>query len=151
MFKKNYNIIIKFFISLSFLTLYACANKNIRSYELGILQPTQEKVANNIKFDKNIYSLSEESKVILAKQITWLEQNLNKNILIVGYAGSHNINDFATLLGYKRALAVQQYLLGHEIDSKRLKITSVGANYSCETISKCGSGGGKVLLVVEDK
>ena len=110
---------------------YSLTNKSPDStYEKNIpLQPIEANasiVLSNIFFDVNKYELKEESQVELDRIVSLLKENPTLTIQISGYTDNVGKPADNLTLSNNRAKAVINYLVGKNINAKRLSAKGYG-------------------------
>jgi peptidoglycan-associated lipoprotein len=79
-----------------------------------------------IYFDFDMFSLSAESRDILAQKASFLKNNSNLNVQIQGNCDERGTTEYNLALGERRAKAAQDYLVSLGIDSARISTISYG-------------------------
>jgi outer membrane protein OmpA-like peptidoglycan-associated protein/tetratricopeptide (TPR) repeat protein len=113
---------------------YSLTNKSPDStYEKNIpLQPIEANasiVLSNIFFDVNKYELKEESQVELDRIVSLLKENPTLTIQISGYTDNVGKPADNLTLSNNRAKAVINYLVGKNINAKRLSAKGYGETH----------------------
>jgi peptidoglycan-associated lipoprotein len=80
-------------------------------------------------FAFNASNVDSEATKMLDLQVAWLKKNPEIKVVIEGYCDARGGEKYNIVLGEKRALAVQKYLVDHGIDAKRLKTVSYGKDH----------------------
>ncbi len=75
-------------------------------------------------YDRDIVGTQEEYK--LKAMLQYLQQNTNVGLIIEGHCDERGSIEYNRVLGEKRALSVQDYLINNGIDSTRFKTISFG-------------------------
>lgn len=75
-------------------------------------------------FDKS--NLSQESKVVLDKQVDWLKNHSGVKAVIEGHCDERGTREYNLALGEKRADSVKKFLVSKGIESSRLDTISYG-------------------------
>ena len=83
-------------------------------------------VPAKIYFDYDSYLLSSMAEGTLDLQVTWMDQNPNKYILIEGHCDERGTREYNLALGERRANTVREYFTSMGIDNARLNIVSYG-------------------------
>ncbi|PPR35700.1 MAG: Outer membrane lipoprotein Omp16 [Alphaproteobacteria bacterium MarineAlpha6_Bin4] len=84
------------------------------------------KVPAKIYFDYNSYLLTSMAEGTLDIQVTWMDENPSKYILIEGHCDERGTREYNLALGERRANAVKEYLSSMGIAPDRLNIVSYG-------------------------
>lgn len=84
------------------------------------------KVPAKIYFDYNSYLLTSMAEGTLDIQVTWMDENPSKYILIEGHCDERGTREYNLALGERRANAVREYLSSMGIAPDRLNIVSYG-------------------------
>jgi len=83
-------------------------------------------VPAKIFFDYDSYLLTSISEGSLDLQVTWMDQNPTKYILIEGHCDERGTREYNLALGERRANSVREYLISMGIDESRLNVVSYG-------------------------
>tara|TARA_B100001123_G_C14771919_1_gene813061 strand:- start:107 stop:580 length:474 start_codon:yes stop_codon:yes gene_type:complete len=83
-------------------------------------------VPAKIYFDYDSYLLSSMAEGTLDLQVTWMDQNPSKYILVEGHCDERGTREYNLALGERRANAVREYLVSMGIDESRLNVVSYG-------------------------
>ena len=83
-------------------------------------------VPAKIYFDYDSYLLDSIAEGTLDLQVTWMDQNPSKYILIEGHCDERGTREYNLALGERRANAVREYLASMGIAEDRLNIVSYG-------------------------
>ena len=83
-------------------------------------------VPAKIYFDYDSYLLSSMAEGTLDLQVTWMDQNPNKYILIEGHCDERGTREYNLALGERRANAAKDYLMTYGIASNRISVISYG-------------------------
>ena len=84
------------------------------------------KVPAKIYFDYNSYLLTSMAEGTLDIQVTWMDENPSKYILIEGHCDERGTREYNLALGERRANAVREYITSMGIAPDRLNIVSYG-------------------------
>ena len=84
------------------------------------------KVPAKIYFDYNSYLLTSMAEGTLDIQVTWMDENPSKYILIEGHCDERGTREYNLALGERRANAVREYLASMGIAPDRLNVVSYG-------------------------
>lgn len=84
------------------------------------------KVPAKIYFDYNSYLLTSMAEGTLDIQVTWMDENPSKYILIEGHCDERGTREYNLALGERRANAVKEYLSSMGIAPDRLNVVSYG-------------------------
>jgi len=80
----------------------------------------------DVFFALDRYSLGDEGKFKLDRNITWLQENPRTMVLIEGHCCDLGTEEYNLSLGDRRANAVRDYFILNGIDPSRLKTISYG-------------------------
>ncbi len=80
----------------------------------------------DVFFQFDSWSLSQEGKQALERAHKWFEQKPSSNLIIEGHADQRGTQAYNLILGKKRAVAVQDYLVQLGVETSRLSIISYG-------------------------
>ena len=83
-------------------------------------------VPAKIYFDYDSYLLTSMAEGTLDLQVTWMDQNPSKYILVEGHCDERGTREYNLALGERRANAVREYLVSMGIDESRLNVVSYG-------------------------
>ncbi len=83
-------------------------------------------VLEDIHFDFDKATLTDEAKGILDRNIRTLKQNPGIKVQIEGHTCAHGAEDYNMALGERRANAVKEYLANQGIDSGRMSSMTYG-------------------------
>ena len=86
----------------------------------------QMSVPAKIYFDYDSYLLDSVAEGTLDIQVTWMDENPAKFILIEGHCDERGTREYNLALGERRANSVKEYLASMGIDESRLNIVSYG-------------------------
>ena len=89
-------------------------------------EPPQELIFDNVRFDFDKYTLSEQARETLADHARKLSENPGVKLLIEGHCDEWGTIEYNLALGEKRAETVKQYLVSYGIDPSRLSTISYG-------------------------
>jgi len=114
--------------------LYSCASKSGMEdvstglYEKGGMSYLDKDgtVPAKIYFDYDSYLLTSMAEGTLDLQVTWMDQNPAKFILIEGHCDERGTREYNLALGERRANSVREYLTSMGIDESRLNTVSYG-------------------------
>lgn len=79
-----------------------------------------------IHFDFDQFTLSAESRAILADNAKYLSANSDVQVVIEGHCDERGSDEYNLALGESRALAAKSYLVSLGISSNRLSVISYG-------------------------
>jgi peptidoglycan-associated lipoprotein len=79
-----------------------------------------------VNFDYDSSSISGTAKSILAENAKWIKANKDVTVTIEGHTDERGSVEYNLALGERRARAVQQYLVGLGVDSKKMTVLSYG-------------------------
>jgi peptidoglycan-associated lipoprotein len=80
----------------------------------------------DVRFEYDKYTLNNEAKAILAKNVDTLKSNPKVIVQIEGHADERGTVEYNLALGQKRATSVRNYLIAAGIDSGRVFTISYG-------------------------
>ena len=83
-------------------------------------------VPAKIYFDYNQYLITDMAQETLDLQISWMDENPSKYILIEGHCDERGTREYNLALGERRANAVIEYLSSMGIADGRLNVVSYG-------------------------
>ena len=83
-------------------------------------------VPAKIYFGYDSYLLSSMSEGTLDLQVTWMDQNPSKYILIEGHCDERGTREYNLALGERRANAARDYLMTYGISGSRISVISYG-------------------------
>ena len=114
--------------------LYSCASKSGMEdvstglYEKGGMSYLDKDgtVPAKIYFDYDSYLLTSMAEGTLDLQVTWMDQNPAKFILVEGHCDERGTREYNLALGERRANSVREYLTSMGIDESRLNTVSYG-------------------------
>ena len=81
---------------------------------------------DKVMFAQNKADLTPESKQVLDRQIAWLKENLNKNVIVQGYTDPTGSTAHNWKLGMERAESVKAYFVENGINPNRVSVVSFG-------------------------
>ena len=123
---------------LAFVAIAGCAKKQPlpdNSAQLGIgnsaVQPGTAQdftvnVGDRVFFTTDSTSLTQEARLTLDKQATWLNQYANYPVTVEGHADERGTREYNLALGARRAAATRDYLVGRGAARSRIKTISFG-------------------------
>lgn len=79
-----------------------------------------------VHFDFDRYELTEEARMILAGNASYLKANPTTKIRIEGHCDERGSDEYNLALGERRAMAAKRYLQSLGVDTSRLTIISYG-------------------------
>ena len=114
--------------------LYSCAQQGgIVDETTGLYEKPgmsyldkQMSVPAKIYFDYDSYLLDSVAEGTLDIQVTWMDENPAKFILIEGHCDERGTREYNLALGERRANSVKDYLMTYGISSNRLSVISYG-------------------------
>ena len=86
----------------------------------------QNTVGDRVLFAVDQSVLSEQSRILLNAQASWLMRNADYSALIEGHADQQGTREYNLALGARRANAVREYLVSRGVASNRLETISYG-------------------------
>ena len=108
------------------------AQKPSEVKEAEITEETVKKVGEEISplqdihFAFDDYSLTDQAKVILEKNATWMKNNPNAKVQIEGHCDERGTNEYNIALGERRANSAKKYLIKLGVQEDRLSTVSYG-------------------------
>ena len=126
---------IKYVITfVSVLALTGCTQKGAMEdvttglYEKGGMSYLDKdmKVPAEVYFDYNQYLLDSEDEAALDLQVTWLDENPTKYVLLEGHCDERGTREYNLALGERRANATKNYLISMGIAPERINVVSFG-------------------------
>ena len=81
---------------------------------------------DKVMFAQNKADLTPESKQVLDRQIAWLKENPNKNVIVQGYTDPTGTTAHNWQLGMERAESVKAYFVENGINPNRVSVVSFG-------------------------
>ncbi len=113
--------------------LYSCTNTGMEDVSTGLYEKggmsyldKDGTVPAKIYFDYDSYLLDSVAEGTLDLQVTWMDQNPSKYILIEGHCDERGTREYNLALGERRANAVREYLASMGITEDRLNVVSYG-------------------------
>lgn len=96
----------------------------------GVVPGTQQdlvvNVGDRVFFGYDQSDISDEARVTLDRQVTWLKQYPAVNVTIEGHADERGTREYNLALGERRASSVRSYLLSQGVDAARINTISYG-------------------------
>ena len=83
-------------------------------------------VLEDVHFDFDKATLTNEAKAILARDVATLKENSGIKVQIEGHTCAHGKDDYNMALGERRANAVKEFLVKEGVDGGRLSTISYG-------------------------
>ena len=83
-------------------------------------------VGDRVQFVVDQWTLTDEARVILAGQASWLNANPDYAVIIEGHADEQGTREYNIGLGDKRATSVKNYLIAQGISAGRMQTLSYG-------------------------
>jgi outer membrane protein OmpA-like peptidoglycan-associated protein len=83
-------------------------------------------VLEDVHFDFDKATLTNEAKAILARDVAALKENSGVKVQIEGHTCAHGKDDYNMALGERRANAVKEFLVKEGVDAGRLSTISYG-------------------------
>jgi len=83
-------------------------------------------VLEDVHFDFDKATLTNEAKAILARDVATLKENSGIKVQIEGHTCAHGKDDYNMALGERRANAVKEFLVKEGVDAGRLSTISYG-------------------------
>lgn len=83
-------------------------------------------IGDRVFFDSNSSTLTDPAKAVLDRWVFFLSKNPQSHLVIEGHADDQGPGDINRALGLKRATAVKDYLVTHDIDEARIRTISYG-------------------------
>ncbi|MBL4756859.1 MAG: peptidoglycan-associated lipoprotein Pal [Rhizobiales bacterium] len=146
------------FIVFAMMFMAACSNSgqdgldgSLTRAEPGTAQHFVVTVGDRVFFQTDSTSLTDASKVTLAKQAEWLNKYPTYSILIEGHADERGTREYNLALGARRATSTRNYLVSRGVSASRLRTISFGKERPvavCDDIS-CWSQNRRAVTVLE--
>ncbi len=92
----------------------------------GSIEDFATNAGDRVYFAYDSYTLSSESRAVLAKQAAWLNSYPRVRLLIAGNCDERGTREYNLALGARRASAVKEYLVNLGVDPSRLTTISYG-------------------------
>jgi len=83
-------------------------------------------VGDRVFFGYDRYDVSDEARMTLDKQATWLKQYASLSITVEGHADERGTREYNIALGDRRATAVKNYLVAAGVEASRINTISYG-------------------------
>ena len=83
-------------------------------------------VPAKVYFDYDSYLLSADSEGTLDLQVTWMDENPSKYILIEGHCDERGTREYNLALGERRANTVKEYVVSMGISEDRVNVVTYG-------------------------
>ena len=83
-------------------------------------------VGDRVFFGYDKYTLTDESRAILDKQLAWLNANMSAKIIVAGHCDERGTREYNLALGERRASAVKDYLVQLGLNPSRARTISWG-------------------------
>lgn len=83
-------------------------------------------IGDRIFFLVDQSTLTDQARIVLAKQATWLIENPGYTGIIEGHADEQGTREYNFALSSRRAAAVQDYLISQGVNASRLKTIPYG-------------------------
>ena len=116
------------------LFLFSCAQQGaIEDVSTGLYEEGETSyldkemtVPAKIYFDYDSYLLDSLAEGTLDLQVSWMDENPSKYILVEGHCDERGTREYNLALGERRANTVKEYLTSMGIDTDRLNVVSYG-------------------------
>jgi len=128
----NFRTLTIIFVSLFFL---ACAQQRavVEDVTTGLYEQggmsyldKDSTVPAKIYFDYDSYLLDSLAEGILDLQVSWMDENPSKYILVEGHCDERGTREYNLALGERRANSVKEYLVSMGVANDRLNTVSYG-------------------------
>lgn len=83
-------------------------------------------VSENVYFDFDDASLSQQAREVLTKKAAWLRANRDVSVTIEGHCDERGTAEYNVALGQRRAQSIKTFLVNAGIDASRLRTVSYG-------------------------
>lgn len=83
-------------------------------------------VGDRVFFGYDRYDVSDEARMTLDKQASWMAQHPSLTITVEGHADERGTREYNLALGERRANAVKNYLVALGVDPSRVTVISYG-------------------------
>jgi peptidoglycan-associated lipoprotein len=91
------------------------------------LEATRAKfVSENVYFDFDDASLSQQARQVLMEKAAWLRTNPDSRVIIEGHCDERGTAEYNIALGQRRAQSIKTFLVNAGIDPSRLRTVSYG-------------------------
>jgi peptidoglycan-associated lipoprotein len=91
------------------------------------LEATRAKfVSENVYFDFDDASLSQQARQVLMEKAAWLRTNSDSRVIIEGHCDERGTAEYNIALGQRRAQSIKTFLVNAGIDPSRLRTVSYG-------------------------
>ncbi len=87
----------------------------------------------DVHFDFDAATLSDEAKALLTKNGAWLVKNANVRLRIEGHCDERGTVEYNLALGDRRARAAKDFLVSYGVGESRLEILSYGKEQPLDT------------------
>jgi len=105
----------------------------LQGRDSGTLVDENKSVVEPIYFGLDRSAVAAPERPKLDAAVKWLNENADKNLVLVGYCDWRGTAEYNLGLGDRRANAVKKYLESLGIDSKRLEVHSKGSTEATQT------------------
>jgi peptidoglycan-associated lipoprotein len=83
-------------------------------------------VSENVYFDFDDASLSQQARQVLTEKAAWLRANRDVSVTIEGHCDERGTAEYNVALGQRRAQSIKTFLVNAGIDASRLRTVSFG-------------------------
>ncbi|MEA3464419.1 MAG: peptidoglycan-associated lipoprotein Pal [Thermodesulfobacteriota bacterium] len=97
--------------------------------------PATAPVLQNVYFDFDQHTLTEQARAILEENAHYLQINANANIVIAGHCDERGSDEYNLALGERRAIASGNYLAAMGISPQRIGVISYGEEKPVDSAS----------------
>ena len=81
---------------------------------------------DRVQFEFDRYDLSDEARLIVENQATWLNRFPGVSVTVEGHADERGTREYNLALGERRANSVRDYMIALGIDRNRVRTVSYG-------------------------
>ena len=92
----------------------------------GTVEYFEEEIGDRVFFAFDSHELTEEARLVLAQQATWLSLFETAGIIIEGHCDERGTREYNIALGARRAASVKNYLVAAGVSVDRLSTVSYG-------------------------
>lgn len=109
------------------LTEQELAAQRLRESEAARLEAAKASFVNeDVYFNFDDATLSEEARQVLQQKVSWLRENSGISVLIEGHCDERGTEEYNIALGQRRAESVKSFLINAGVSASRLNTISYG-------------------------
>jgi len=101
-------------------------DERLQGPEPGTQADLTVNVGDRVYFGYDRYDLTEEARMTLEQQASWLKRFPSLTITVEGHADERGTREYNLALGERRANSVQNYLVALGVDPRRIMTISYG-------------------------